>query len=115
RTNTRLAQEWCGRYNREIFSRRSLRMSRWNLGWLLGVPAVVIVGLTLVFAAPRQKRPRDQDYELVELVVEVLSEVDQKYIHELTPEQKRKLVSDMINGGLLRLDEYSMFYDAEDY
>jgi carboxyl-terminal processing protease len=90
-------------------------MSRWNLAWLLGVPAIVIVGLTLVFAAPRQKRPKDQDYELVELVVEVLSEVDQKYIHELTPAQKRKLVSDMLNEGLVRLDEYSAFYDAEAY
>jgi len=71
-------------------------------------------------ADPRFRRPaaeaaKDQDYELVELVVEVLSEVDQKYIHELTPEQKRKLVSDMINGGLERLDPYSEFYDAEDY
>src|SRR5262249_30882396 len=90
-------------------------MSRWNLAWLLGVPAVVIVGLTLVFAAPRQKRPKDQDYELVELMVEVLAEVDQKYIRELTPEQKRKLVSDMLNHGLVRLDEYAAFYDAEAY
>jgi carboxyl-terminal processing protease len=90
-------------------------MSRWNLAWLLGVPAVVIVGLTLVFAAPRKPRPKDQDYELVDLVVEVMHEVDQKFIRELTPEQKRKLVNDMINGGLERLDEYSQFYDVDEY
>jgi len=90
-------------------------MSRRNLAWLLGVPAVIIVGLTIVFAAPRSQRPRDQDYELVQLVVEVLGEVDQKYVRELTPEQKRRLVSDMINGGLERLDPYSGFYDTEEY
>ena len=42
-------------------------MSRWNLAWLLGVPALVVVGLTLVFAAPRPPRPKDQDYEMVQL------------------------------------------------
>jgi carboxyl-terminal processing protease len=90
-------------------------MSRSNLAWLLGVPAVVIVGLTIVFAAPRQKRPKDQDYELVQLLVEVLDDVDTKFVRELTPEQKRKLVADMINGGLERLDEYSAFYDVDAY
>jgi carboxyl-terminal processing protease len=90
-------------------------MSRWNLAWLLGVPAVVIVGLTVVFAAPRPPRPKDQDYELVQLVVEVLSEVDQKFVRELTPEQKRKLIGDMLNGGLSRLDDYSEYFDAETY
>lgn len=90
-------------------------MSRSNLAWLLGVPAVMIVGLTLVFAAPRQQRPKDQDYELVQLVVEVLGEVDQKYVRELSPEQKRKFVSDMINGGLERLDPHSSFFDVQEY
>jgi len=90
-------------------------MSRWNLAWLLGVPAVIVVGLTVVFAAPRPPRPKDQDYELIQTFVEVLSEVDQRYVRELTPEQKRKFLANMINGGLERLDPYSAYYDADDY
>src|SRR5438876_688487 len=41
-------------------------MSRWNLAWLIGLPAVIVVGLTVVFAAPRSPRPKDQDYEMVQ-------------------------------------------------
>ena len=90
-------------------------MSRWNLAWLLGVPAVIIAGLTVVLAAPRPQKMQDQDYELIETFVEVYTEVDHKYVRELTPEQKRKFIADMINGGLTRLDPYSSFYDAEDF
>ncbi len=89
-------------------------MTRWNIAWLLAVPAVIVTGLTLVLAAPRP-RASDQDYELVQLVVEVLAEVDQKFVRELTPEQKRLLVSNMINGGLERLDPYSEFFDVDTY
>src|SRR5437660_485251 len=90
-------------------------MSRWNLAWLLGVPAFIVVGLTVVFAAPRSTRVKDQDYENIQLIAEVLTEVDQKYVRELSPEQKCKLVADMINGGLERLDPYSSFFDVEEY
>src|SRR5579871_3437370 len=112
---------WPPRRNRAIIrsslpSSRNLFMSRWNLAWLLGVPALVVVGLTVVFAAPRPTRLKDdQDYELIQTFVEVLSEVDQRYVRELTPEQKRKLVTDMINGGLYRLDPYSTYYDIDEY
>ncbi len=90
-------------------------MSRWNLAWLVGVPAFVVFGLTVVFAAPHPSRPKDQDYELIQTFVEVLSEVDKHYVRELSPEQKRKLVADMINGGLARLDPYSIYYDVDEY
>ena len=90
-------------------------MSRSNLGWLLGVPAVIVFGLTIAFAAPKAKKVRDQDYESIQLVVDVLAEVDRDFVRELTPEQKRKLVADMINGGLERLDPYSTFYDVDEY
>jgi carboxyl-terminal processing protease len=89
-------------------------MTRFNLGWLVAVPTVIIAGLTFVLAAPRPKA-KDHDYELVELVVEVLAEVDQKFVRELTLEQKRKFVTDMINGGLERLDPYSEFFDIDTY
>jgi carboxyl-terminal processing protease len=69
----------------------------------------------VVFAAPRNPRPKDQDYELIQLIGDVMVEVDQKYVRELTPEQKKKLVENMINGGLVRLDPYSNFFNADDY
>jgi carboxyl-terminal processing protease len=90
-------------------------MSRWNLAWLLGLPALIILGLTVVFAAPRPQKNRDQDYEMVQLMVDVLAEVDQKFVRELTPEQRRKLVEDMINGGLERLDPYSTYLNPDEY
>jgi len=90
-------------------------MSRWNLACLLGVPALIVVGLTIVIAAPRPQKNKDQDYELVQLMVDVLSEVDQKYVRDLSPEQRRKFVEDMINGGLERLDPYSNYLNADEY
>ena len=90
-------------------------MSRWNLAWLIGLPAVIVVSLTVVFAAPRTPRPKDQDYEMVQLVVDVMSEVDQKYVRELSPEQRKKFIEDMINGGLERLDPYSSYFNSDDY
>ncbi|MFL5341546.1 MAG: S41 family peptidase [Gemmataceae bacterium] len=90
-------------------------MSRRNLAWLLGVPAVVVVGLTLVFAAPRPQKNRDEELDNVKLLVDILSEVDQKYVRELTPDQRKKLVEDMINGGLERLDPYSGYFNADEY
>lgn len=90
-------------------------MSRWNLAWLIGLPAVVVVGLTVVFAAPRNQKPKDQDYEMVQLVVDVMSEVDQKYVRELTPEQRKRFVEDMINGGLERLDPHSNYFNSDEY
>ncbi|HZU34351.1 MAG TPA: S41 family peptidase [Gemmataceae bacterium] len=82
-------------------------MSRWNLAWLVGVAAVVSLGLAVSQSAP--SRDRDKDYELVRLVVDVMSEVDHRYVRELDDKAKRKLVEDMINGGLERLDPHSQF------
>ena len=73
-------------------------MSRWNLAWLLGIPAVFLLALAVSHSAP--VREKDKDYELVRLMVDVLSEVDTRYVRELDKDAKRKLVEDMINGGL---------------
>jgi carboxyl-terminal processing protease len=93
-------------------------MPRRNLAWVLGIATVVTFGLaaTHIFswAQERQQR-RDQNYELVRLLVDVLDEVDQKYVTQLEPERKRKLVEDMVNGGLDRLDPHSTFINAKDY
>jgi carboxyl-terminal processing protease len=88
-------------------------MSRWNLAWLLGIVSVSLVGFAVSRSAPL--RDRDRDYELVHLIVDVLDEVDHDYVRHLDSDAKRKLVEDMINGGLMRLDEHSAFINARRY
>jgi carboxyl-terminal processing protease len=88
-------------------------MSRWNLAWLLGIAAVVSLGFAVSQSAP--SRAKDKDYELVRLVVDVLSEVDRNYVRELDDNAKRKLVEDMINGGLEQLDPHSAFINSRRY
>src|SRR5262245_51552577 len=89
-------------------------MSRWNLAWLLGIPFVCVVGLAVTYSAPLA-RHADKDYELVRLVVDVLSEVDERYVRELSPDAKRKLVEDMVNGGLERLDPHSAYINPKKF
>jgi len=88
-------------------------MSRWNLAWLLAIPAVAMLGLTLSYSAP--VKSKDKDYELVRLLVDVLDEVDKSYVRELDAEGKRKLVEDMINGGLDHLDPHSGFMNPKEF
>jgi carboxyl-terminal processing protease len=85
-----------------------------NLAWLLGVAGVVSLALAIVYGGPVQKE-RDKNYDLVRLVVDVLDEVDHKYVNKLDDERKRRLVEDMINGGLDRLDPHSSFINPKDY
>ncbi len=86
-------------------------MSRWNLAWVLGIAAVAVLGIAVSQSAAL--RDGDHDYELVRLMVDVLDEVDRKYVRELDPEAKRKLVEDMINGGLERLDPHSGYINPK--
>jgi carboxyl-terminal processing protease len=87
-------------------------MSRWNLAWLISVPLVVLMGLVLSYAAPSAER--EKDYKLIRTVVDVLAEVDSHYVRELDGKAKEKLVEDMINGGLEKLDRYSSYMNAEE-
>ena len=73
-------------------------MSRRNLGWLLGIIAVSLLGLVIVANAPSTEN--DKDYELVRLVVDVLHEVRGRYVTEISPQRERNRVEDMINAGL---------------
>src|SRR5471032_1241036 len=84
-------------------------MSRGNLTWLLLVPAMLLVGLLFTYSAP----PPDEDYQLVRTVVDVLAEVDKNYYRSLSPEEKKKLVEDMINGGLHSLDDHSQYFNED--
>ncbi len=88
-------------------------MARRNLGWLLGITAVTLLGLAVAYSAPL--REKDRDYELVRLVVEVLDEVDHKYVRELDADAKRRFVEDMLNGGLERLDLHSTYVGPKEY
>ncbi len=88
-------------------------MPRRNLAWLLGVSGVALLAYTVSQSAP--PREKDQDYELVRLMVDVLDEVDHKYVRPLDSQAKRKLVEDMINGGLEKLDPHSTYFNAHEY
>ncbi|MFN6052141.1 MAG: S41 family peptidase, partial [Planctomycetia bacterium] len=87
-------------------------MSRRNIAWVLGIVAFYLLGLVVVANAP--SRENDRDYELVRLVVDVLHEVRNRYVTEVSPQRERKLVEDMINGGLERLDPHSTFINNRD-
>jgi carboxyl-terminal processing protease len=88
-------------------------MSRFNLAWLIAVPLAMLAGVSLSFTAP--SRPHDKEYKLVRTLVDVLAEVDQHFVRPLNDEQREKLVEDMINGGLERLDPYSQYLNADEY
>lgn len=88
-------------------------MSRRNLAWVLGILGVGVLAFAVGHSAPT--RDRDRDYELVRLVVDVLQEVRTRYVRELSPDEQRHLVEEMVNGGLERLDPHSSFINPEDY
>jgi carboxyl-terminal processing protease len=80
-----------------------------NLAWLLIVPALVALGLAVSYSAPAP----DKDYQRVRQLVDVLAEVDAHFYRPLSEEEKKKLVEDMINGGLHKLDPHSEYFNAE--
>jgi carboxyl-terminal processing protease len=90
-------------------------MPRRNLFWLLGLTALNLFALSVLYGGPLMQSARDDDYKTMRLLVDVLHEVEQKYVVDLTPERKRKLVEDMINGGLERLDPHSAYINPRDY
>jgi hypothetical protein len=72
-------------------------MSRWNLAWLLGITTATLVGLSLSYSAPtRDGTPLQKKHENLRLLVEVLEEVQQKYVKELNGEKMRELVENMV-------------------
>lgn len=84
-------------------------MSRWNLAWLLGVPAALMCGIVFASSA----RQPEKDYQRIRTIVDVLAEVEDKYVEELSEEKKQRLVEDMINGGLRQLDPHSQFLNED--
>ncbi len=91
-------------------------MSRWNLSWLLGLTVVSLVGLAMLHSAPaRSSSSLQSKHENLRLLVDVLEEVQQKYVKELDKTKMRELVENMVNGGLERLDPHSSFINADEY
>ncbi len=87
-----------------------LMMSQRNLAWLLIIPALVIGGGAISSFTPP---PPEQDYARIRTLVDVLAEVDKSYYRPLTADEKQKLVEEMINGGLAKLDENSTYFNEE--
>ncbi|MCI0641405.1 MAG: S41 family peptidase [Gemmataceae bacterium] len=90
-------------------------MSRWNLAWLLGLSAACLLGLSITYSAPSRQSNLQRKHENLKLLVDVLEEVQQKYVKELDAEKMRELVENMINSGLERLDQHSSFINADEY
>jgi carboxyl-terminal processing protease len=88
-------------------------MSRRNLAWLLGIAAASLFTVAVFVRVP--SRADNKDYEMVRLIVDVLHEVRDKYAVEIDEKRERKLVEDMINGGLERLDPHSQYINASDW
>jgi carboxyl-terminal processing protease len=88
-------------------------MSRQNFYWLLGIVAVSLLGITVSYSSPTKEK--NDNYELVHLFVDVLQQVEEKYVIPLDGERRRKLAEDMINGGLEKLDQHSAFMSAREY
>lgn len=84
-------------------------MSQRNLAWLIVVPVVVLFTGVMTYTAP----PPEQDYKNVRTLVDVIAEIDKSYYRELTEEEKKKLLEDMVNGGLKGLDPYSQYFNEK--
>ncbi len=90
-------------------------MSRWNLGWLLGVLMTAVVGLSLTASVPSRDNNIRRKHENMKLLVDVLDEVQQKYVKELDGDKMRELVENMVTSGLERLDPHSSFINQEEF
>jgi carboxyl-terminal processing protease len=89
-------------------------MSRWNLAWIVSAGAVALFGLSLA-AFPTGAPSRPGKHDNLRLLVDVLDEVQQKYVKDLDEEKMRELVENMINGGLERLDPHSGFINQDEF
>ncbi|MFO0866602.1 MAG: S41 family peptidase [Gemmataceae bacterium] len=90
-------------------------MSRWNLAWLLGICIASVGGLSLGFSAPSRDSALQRKHENLKLLVDVLEEVQTKYVKELDGDKMRDLVENMVNSGLERLDPHSSFINPDEY
>ena len=90
-------------------------MSRWNLAWLIGVTTAAVLGISITYSAPTNPTATQQKHRNLKLLVDVLDEVQRKYVKELDQDKMRELVENMVNGGLEKLDPHSGFIGSDEY
>ncbi len=90
-------------------------MSRWNLGWLLGISAITLIGLSLSYSAPGQGSTLQTKHKNVSLLIDIMEEVQHKYVKKLDDKKMREFVENMVNGGLQQLDPHSGYINPEEY
>lgn len=90
-------------------------MSRWNLSWLLGITAVTLVGLSLTYSAPTRNGQLNKKHENLRLLVEVMEEVKEKYVKDLSEAEMREFVEDMVELALERRDPYSGYLNPREF
>src|SRR5438128_5814045 len=56
-----------------------------------------------------------QDYENINLIIDVMQNVEQNYVHELSKEDRRRFTEHAIEAGLHTLDEHSSFFNQQEY
>ncbi|MSQ92932.1 MAG: S41 family peptidase [Gemmataceae bacterium] len=88
-------------------------MSRWNLCWLIGITTAAVLGISITYSSPPQ--PNSKKHQNAKLIVDVLEEVQKKYVRELDQDKMRELVENMISEGLRKLDPHSDFMNAPHY
>jgi carboxyl-terminal processing protease len=85
-------------------------VAKWNLGWLLGLVSFTALGFSLTASIPQGNK-----HDNLKLLVDISELVDEKYVKELTKEQKRQCFEAAANGYLEKLDPYSAFINEEEY
>jgi carboxyl-terminal processing protease len=100
-------------------------MPRRNFAWLFGIGLVCVFCWAVAqggIAPPRGPLQfvkgfpgHNQDYEGLSLLIDTLQHVEQSYVHELTPAERRKFMENAINGGLQSLDMHSGYINPREY
>ena len=103
-------------------------MPRRNITWLLGMLIFTLFCWTIAqggFATSASVRGplqlvkglgTDQaDYERMKLFIDVMQHVEMHYVHDLTPEERRKYIEAAIEGGLQSLDQHSNFLSQREF
>jgi carboxyl-terminal processing protease len=91
-------------------------MSRLNLAWLLAMTFLTLVGLSVAYNLPlRATGNLRAKHDNVKLLIDIMDEVQQKYVRELDDKKMREFVENMIEGGLEHLDPHSGFINQEEF
>lgn len=56
-----------------------------------------------------------QDYENLSLFIDVMQAVEQHYVHELSPEERRKFIENAVQAALNGLDDHSSYFSPKDF